>query len=60
MEFVSKEMVIKALTGWETDPTDEEIETVIRNLNGITLTRCEECPNYGMCSFMCDVDFVGC
>ena len=60
MEFVSKEAVIEALTGWETDPTDEEIERAVNNLRGINLTCCEiECPNYGLCSFICDVTCVG-
>ena len=32
MELISREEAIKAITGWETDPTDEELEQAIINL----------------------------
>lgn len=32
MELISRDEVIKAITGWETDPTDEELEQAIINL----------------------------
>lgn len=31
-KVISLELAIKALTGWETDPTDEEIEYTLRKL----------------------------
>lgn len=60
MEFITKEMAIKAITDNYVSPTEEEIEKAINDLRGINLTHCKrDCPNYGLCNFMCDVTFVG-
>ena len=60
MEVITKEMAIKAITDNYVNPTEYEIEKAINSLRGIKLIRCaEDCPNYGMCDFLCDVTFVG-
>ena len=39
----------EALTGWETDPTDEEIEYTLDNLptvDAVEVVRCKDCKHY--------------
>ena len=44
-DLISRQAAIDALTGWETDPTDEEIELTLNNLPPIQpeIIRCREC-----------------
>lgn len=46
MRLIDANKAKKALTGWETDPTDEEIEFVIDNLPTVDaepVTCCRDC-----------------
>ncbi len=45
-EYIEREDAIKELTGWETDPTDEEIELVLRRIptaDVVEVVRCKDC-----------------
>ena len=45
-EYIERKKAIKSLTGWETDPTDEEIEFTIKHIPAadvVEVVRCGEC-----------------
>ena len=50
-DYVERQAVIDALTGWETDPTDEEIEMAIKELPFAHpyIIRCKDCIKHEVC-----------
>ena len=47
--YVDANLVKKSLLGWETDPTDEEIEYTIDNIptaDVVEVVRCKDCKKY--------------
>jgi len=45
-EYIERKKAIKALTGWETEPTDEEIEYTLNNIPAadvVKVVRCKKC-----------------
>ena len=59
-KLINLELAIKALTGWETEPTDEEIEYTLRNLATDTnVGTNEDCINRKQALAIL-YDFAGC
>lgn len=48
-EYINREDAKKALIGWDTDPTDEEIEYALDNIptaDAVEVVRCRDCRHY--------------
>lgn len=55
-----EELIHKYYDKFKYDSDADELLVDLDAMEGVELAHCKECPNYGMCNFMCDVDFVGC
>ena len=53
-DYILRSKAIKAVTGWETDPTDEELEMALSNVPSadvVKVVRCKDCKHNPMRSF---------
>lgn len=55
-EYIKREDAIKALTGWDTDPTDEEIGFALNKIPAadvVEVVRCKDCKFYDVLGLKC-------
>lgn len=53
-DCISRQQAIEALTGWETEPLDEDIVRTLENLPTTDIVRCKECIHHQYC----EIEFV--
>lgn len=49
-DYILRSKAIKAVTGWETDPTDEELKIALLNVPSadvVEVCRCKDCRHRG-------------
>lgn len=47
-DYILRSKAIKAVTGWETDPTDDELEMALSNVPSadvVEVVRCKDCKH---------------
>ena len=48
-DYILRSKAIKAVTGWETDPTDDELKMALSNVPSadvVEVVRCKDCKHY--------------
>jgi hypothetical protein len=62
-EYIEREAAIKSLVGWETEPTDEEIEYTLKKIPAadvVEVVRCEDCKHSYINAFSAQSGVVLC